>query len=164
MSAAKIWSGRPSRPTRGSSRSKPHLKSQAIGVSRPSRPNLRQRAKREVGQTAVVGRVAPVLQVANLLQLLLFAEHHLSPWADQSVGSLSSALRPNLVNELRFSYWYWHTRNLPPGLSDCPGECIGLGMPEISVLGSDIVAGNFVLTPQGGDTRRYHLSDNLSWH
>ncbi len=36
-------------------------------------------------------------------------------------------------------------------------------MPEISILGSDFVAGNFVLTPQGGDTRRYHLTDNVSW-
>ena len=87
-----------------------------------------------------------------------------SNWADQSVGSLSSAVRPNLINELRFSYWYWQTRNLPPNRSNCPGECIGLGMPEISILGSDFVAGNFVLAPQGGDTRRYHLTDNLSWH
>ncbi len=84
-------------------------------------------------------------------------------WADQSVGSLSSAWRPNLINELRFSYWYWQTRNLPPDRSSCPGECVGLGMPEISVLGSDFVAGKFVLTPQGGDTRRYHLTDNVSW-
>ena len=86
-----------------------------------------------------------------------------SNWVDQSVGSLSSVLRPNLINELRFSYWYWQTRNLPPDRSNCPGECVGLGMPEISILGSDFVAGNFVLTPQGGDTRRYHLTDNVSW-
>ena len=84
-------------------------------------------------------------------------------WVDQSVGSLSSALRPNLVNELRFAYWYWQTRNLPPDGSNCPGECVGLGLPEISVLGTDFVAGNFVLTPQGNDLRRYHLTDNVSW-
>ena len=86
-----------------------------------------------------------------------------SNWVDQSVGSLSSVLRPNLINELRFSYWYWQTRNLPPDRSSCPGECVGLGMQEISILGTDFVAGNFVLTPQGGDTRRYHLTDNVSW-
>lgn len=86
-----------------------------------------------------------------------------SNWVDQSVGSLSSAFRPNLINELRFSYWYFSSRNLPPNQSNCPGECIGLGMPEISILGSDFVAGNFVLAPQGGDTRRYHLTDNVSW-
>ena len=38
MSAANSWSGSPSRATRGSSRSKPHLKSQATGVSRPPDP------------------------------------------------------------------------------------------------------------------------------
>lgn len=86
-----------------------------------------------------------------------------SNWVDQSVGSLSSVVRPNLINELRFSYWYWQSRNLPPDRSNCPGECVGLGLPEISILGSDLVAGNFVLTPQGGDTRRYHLTDNVSW-
>ena len=86
-----------------------------------------------------------------------------SNWADQSVGSLSSAFRPNVINELRFAYWYWQSRNLRPDRSNCPGECIGLGMPEISILGSDFVAGNFALVPQGGDTRRYHLTDNVSW-
>jgi hypothetical protein len=55
-----------------------------------------------------------------------------SNWADQSIGSLTTALRPNLTNELRFSYWYWHTRNLPPTRGQCPGECIGLGMPTVS--------------------------------
>ena len=29
-----------------------------------------------------------------------------SNWVDQSVGSLSSVIRTNLINELRFSYWY----------------------------------------------------------
>ena len=52
-----------------------------------------------------------------------------SNWADQSIVSLTTALRPNLINELRFSYWYWHTRNRPPTQSnECPGECIGLGI------------------------------------
>jgi len=84
-------------------------------------------------------------------------------WADQSVGSLTTVLRPNLTNELRFSYWYWHTRNRPPTRAECPGECVGLGLPEISVLGSDFVAGNFVLVPQGGDFRRYHTTDHMTW-
>jgi len=84
-------------------------------------------------------------------------------WVDQSVGSLSSVFRPNLINELRFSYWYFNSRNLPPNRANCPSDCIGLGMPEISILGSDFVAGNFVLAPQGGDTRRYHITDNVSW-
>lgn len=84
-------------------------------------------------------------------------------WADQSVGSLATALRPNLTNDLRFSYWYWHTRNLPPTQSECPGECIGLGMPEINVLGTNFVIGNYRFAPQGGDFRRYHAMDNVTW-
>jgi len=84
-------------------------------------------------------------------------------WVDQSAVSLSTAFRPNVVNEARFSYWYWQTRNLPPTSMDCPGACPGLGMPEISILGTDLVMGNFILLPQGGDFRRYHTADNVSW-
>ncbi len=84
-------------------------------------------------------------------------------WSDQSLGSLTSALTPSLTNELRFSYWYWHTRNLTPTADDCSGSCIGLGMPEIRILGTDFAAGNYTLAPQGGDFRRYHLADNVTW-
>lgn len=83
-------------------------------------------------------------------------------WSDQSLISLTSSLRPTVTNELRFSYWYWHTRNLTPTPDDCPG-CLGLGMPEIRILGTDFAAGNYTLSPQGGDFRRYHLADNLTW-
>lgn len=86
-----------------------------------------------------------------------------SNWADQSIGSLTTVLRPNLINELRFSYWYWHTRNLPPMRERCPGECIGLGMPQIGILGTDFMVGNYPLVPQGGDSRRYHTADNVTW-
>ena len=64
-----------------------------------------------------------------------------SNWADQSIGSLTTVLRPNLINELRFSYWYWHTLNRAPKRAECPGECIGLGMSEISVLGTTSPSG-----------------------
>src|SRR5262249_21629330 len=74
-----------------------------------------------------------------------------------------TAVRPSLVNEVRFSYWYWHTRNLPPTRDRCPGECIGLALPQIGVLGTDLMIGNYPLVPQGGDSRRYHLADNLTW-
>jgi hypothetical protein len=83
-------------------------------------------------------------------------------WSDQSLLSLTSSIRPTVTNELRFSYWYWHTRNLTPSASECPG-CLGLGMPEIRILGTDFAAGNYTLSPQGGDFRRYHLADNLTW-
>lgn len=86
-----------------------------------------------------------------------------SNWADQSIISLTTALRPTFINEMRFSYWYWHTRNLPPTRERCPGECIGLGLPQIGILGTDFMVGNYPLVPQGGDSRRYHTADNMTW-
>lgn len=83
-------------------------------------------------------------------------------WSDQSLLSLTSSFLPTVTNELRFSYWYWHTRNLTPSADDCAG-CVGLGMPEIRILGTDFAAGNYTLSPQGGDFRRYHLADNITW-
>ncbi|MCZ2153245.1 MAG: TonB-dependent receptor [Bryobacterales bacterium] len=84
-------------------------------------------------------------------------------WADQSIVSFTTAPRATLVNEFRLSYWYWHTQNVPPGRSDCPGSCPGLGLPQISVLGTDFIVGNYPLVPQGSDSRRYHLADNITW-
>ena len=83
-------------------------------------------------------------------------------WSDQSLLSFTSALTHRLTNEIRVSYWYWHTRNLTPTTNDC-SACPGLGMPEIHILGTDFAAGNYTLAPQGGDFRRYHLADNLTW-
>ncbi|MBL8215423.1 MAG: TonB-dependent receptor [Bryobacterales bacterium] len=82
--------------------------------------------------------------------------------ADQSMASLTTSLRPTLVNEVRFSYWYWHTRNLPPTRDRCPGDCIGLGLPQIAILGTDLMIGNHPFVPQGGDARRYHLADGMT--
>lgn len=84
-------------------------------------------------------------------------------WADQSIVSLTSALKPHVVSELRFSYWYWRTRNLPPNRTECPGECLGLALPQISILGTDFAVGNYPLVPQGSDSRRYHLADHITW-
>src|SRR5581483_3348185 len=35
-------------------------------------------------------------------------------WADQSLLDYTSVLRPTLVNDFRFAYWYWSNRNLLP--------------------------------------------------
>ncbi len=86
-----------------------------------------------------------------------------SNWADQSVGSLITAINPSMINEFRFSYWYWHTRNSAPSASDCGANCIGLQQPQIGILGEDLVMGNHALVPQGGDFRRYHTVDNVTW-
>ncbi len=84
-------------------------------------------------------------------------------WADQSVGSLISAIRPNVVNEARFSYSYWHNRNLFPDAATCPAPCLGLLMPQIDVLGAGLTLGNNPNAPQGRDLRHFTISDNLTW-
>ena len=83
-------------------------------------------------------------------------------WSDQSLAGLTSALRPTLVNDFRFSYWYWQNRNLFPTETECPG-CIGLGLPGMSVIGTNVTFGNTDNATQGRDLRRFIWSDNLSW-
>jgi len=84
-------------------------------------------------------------------------------WADQSIGSLTSAFRPNLVNDFRFSYTYWHNRNLFLSKSECPGDCIGLGLPQIDIDGAGFTIGDTTNAPQGRDLRRFITSDDVTW-
>jgi hypothetical protein len=86
-----------------------------------------------------------------------------SNWADQSLAGLTTALRPEVVNELRFSYSYWKNRSLRPSASTCPGDCAGMGMPQIEVLGAGFILGNSIEAPQGRDLRRYHTTDTVTW-
>ena len=86
-------------------------------------------------------------------------------WADQSLLGVTSVLTPNLVNDMRFSYWYWQNRNTP---APCSGSiattCIGAAGPEVFAVGSgNFQLGNNFNSPQGRDLRRYPLSDNVSW-
>jgi len=83
-------------------------------------------------------------------------------WADTSMGSLTSAITSKLVSQLRFGYTYWRNRNLTPSATDCAG-CIGLGLPEVSVIGTNVVLGNTSNAPQGRDLRRYNTSEDLTW-
>jgi hypothetical protein len=83
-------------------------------------------------------------------------------WVDQFTLGVTSVLRPNLVNDLRFSYWYWQNRNIPAPCNGCPGS----GGPEIFFAGvnsTNVQLGNNFNSPQGRDLRRYPLSDNLTW-
>ena len=81
-------------------------------------------------------------------------------WSDQSLLGLTTVLTPAVVNDLRFSYWYWQNRNNP---APCPG-CLGSDGPEVYVVGSsNFVLGNNFNSPQGRDLRRYPLSDNVNW-
>jgi hypothetical protein len=84
-------------------------------------------------------------------------------WADQSILGWTSSVRPTMVNDFRFSYQYWHNRNLFPTASDCPGNCIGLNGPSVVLGGSNITVGNTSNATQGRDLRRYQYTDGLSW-
>jgi len=81
-------------------------------------------------------------------------------WADQSLLGLTSVLRPTLVNDLRFSYFFFSNDQLPPVERDCPG-CLGIGAPTISIPQAGLTIGqsNSLLYPG----RRFHLNDSLAW-
>jgi hypothetical protein len=83
-----------------------------------------------------------------------------SNWVDQYLLGVTSILSPKVVNDLRFTYWFWQNRNIPAPCNGCPGE----GGPEIYFIGStNTILGNNFNSPQGRDLRRYPLSDNVTW-
>ncbi|MGH9658744.1 MAG: hypothetical protein ACRD96_09380, partial [Bryobacteraceae bacterium] len=84
-------------------------------------------------------------------------------YADQSLLAVTSVFSSNLVNDFRFAYGYWQNRNDTPSASDCVGNCIGLGLPQIDVTGAGFLIGNNFNAPQGRDLRRFTLNDNVSW-
>jgi hypothetical protein len=86
-------------------------------------------------------------------------------WSDQSILGVTSILKPNLVNDFRFSYVYWQNRNTPtPCTGDPNGACLGAGGPEVFYLNSvNFALGNNFNSPQGRDLRRFPVSDNVSW-
>jgi Carboxypeptidase regulatory-like domain len=85
-----------------------------------------------------------------------------SNWVDQYTLGMTTVLKPSLVNDVRFSYWYWQNRNIPAPCGGCPG----FGGPEIffaGVASTNVALGNNFNSPQGRDLRRYPLTDNLTW-
>jgi len=83
-------------------------------------------------------------------------------WSDQSLLGVTSSLRSSVVNDFRFSYQYWHNRNLFPNNSDCP-DCVGIGLPEVSVSGTNVLIGNTANATQGRDLRKYGFTDSINW-
>ena len=81
-------------------------------------------------------------------------------WVDQSLLGLTSVLRPTLVNDLRFSYFFTSSKNLGPTEEDCPG-CLGVGAPAISVPQAGLIIGSSAAIYNLG--RRFHLSDTVTW-
>lgn len=80
-------------------------------------------------------------------------------WVDQSMLGVTSVLRPTLVNDLRFSYFFISSTETSPTEQDCPG-CLGIGAPDITIaqaldIGRSVVSYNL--------GRRFHLNDLLAW-
>lgn len=85
-----------------------------------------------------------------------------SNWSDQALLGWTTSIKSTMVNDFRFSYQYWHNRNLFPTPADCP-DCIGLNGPQVTLGGSNITIGNTSNATQGRDLRRYQFTDGLSW-
>ena len=83
-------------------------------------------------------------------------------YSDSGTFSVISAFTSHLVNEFRFGETYWKNDNHPPFASQCPG-CLGLGGPQVMVIGSGLEFGNTTNSPQSRNIRRYILSDNATW-
>ncbi len=84
-------------------------------------------------------------------------------WSDQSVLGVTSSLTPTIVNDFRGQYTYWQNRNLFPTESDCAG-CLGLGFPQVSLVGSsNFAVGNTSNATQGRDLRRFTFNDVMTW-
>jgi hypothetical protein len=83
-----------------------------------------------------------------------------STWADQSLLGLTSVLRPTLVNDFRFSYFFFSNSQRPAQEQDCPG-CLGIGAPTISIPQTGLVIGQSTTSLNPG--RRFHLNDSIAW-
>ena len=83
-----------------------------------------------------------------------------SVWTNQSLLGLTSVVRPDLVNELRFSYFFSSTSETAPEAKDCSG-CLGIGAPAIDIPQSNLFIGNSFFDSNLG--RRFHLSDLVTW-
>jgi Carboxypeptidase regulatory-like domain len=84
---------------------------------------------------------------------------HQNGWADQSLLGLTSIFGSTLVNDLRFSYFFISSNELPPGESDCAG-CLGIGAPTINVPQGNLFIGNAAQSYNLG--RRFHLNDYVT--
>jgi Carboxypeptidase regulatory-like domain len=84
-------------------------------------------------------------------------------WSDQSILGATTAVKPTLVNDFRFSYAFWSNRNLFPNSSDCAG-CLGLDGPQITISGvGSVTLGDTDNATQGRDLRRFTWQDSVTW-
>jgi hypothetical protein len=81
-------------------------------------------------------------------------------WADQSLLGVTSVLRPTLVNDFRFSYFFLSADQFPAQEQDCPG-CLAIGAPMISIPQAGVTIGQSSTSLVAG--RRFHLNDSVAW-
>jgi hypothetical protein len=81
-------------------------------------------------------------------------------WGDQSLLGVTSVLRPTLVNDLRFSYFFISSSVVPATEQDCPG-CLGIGAPGISISQAGFYLGNSTYNQNLG--RRFQFTDSITW-
>jgi hypothetical protein len=82
--------------------------------------------------------------------------------SEQSVVGLTSIFTPTLLNDFRFNFTYWRNRNLFSDDATC-GDCIGLGMPQLNINGTNVTVGNTSNATQGRDLYRYTFVNTLTW-
>ena len=83
-------------------------------------------------------------------------------WADQWALGWTKVINPTLVNDARFGFLYWENNETFPTASECGNPCIGLGLSQVTLLGSNFVAGDNSNTPQNRIARTYDIADVLS--
>ena len=85
-------------------------------------------------------------------------------WSDQSAIGVTTTLNPNMVNDIRFGYNYWRSRNPIASASQCVSPCIGTGLPQTNLLsnGNDAF-GNNENAPQNRIQRDLDLVETYSW-
>jgi hypothetical protein len=83
--------------------------------------------------------------------------------SDQGLLSVTSTLSPSLINDFRFSFWYWSNLNLNISRPECTATCVGYGLPEIQFLGSPLAVGATENAPQGRFSRIWTYKDTLTW-
>jgi hypothetical protein len=83
-----------------------------------------------------------------------------SAWTDQSVLGITSVARPTLINDLRLSYFFVSSSQVPPREQDCPG-CLGIGAPAITVAQAGLLIGGSESQRTLG--RRFQFTDSVHW-
>ena len=84
----------------------------------------------------------------------------------QLAGGLTSVLRSNIMNDLRFSYTLLNSRLGPMNAMRCrdPVSCLGVEGPEIQVFDAPLFRiGNQQNAPFSRFLRTYQLAENLIW-